>query len=86
MNRSLIVTALALTLAVGCNNAAEEQNKATAAQLEANAKIEATRKEAEAKMVGNFIADVLDAPNDEAVIARVRGEVAALCARFPVYR
>ena len=35
MNRSLIVTALALTLAVGCNNAAEEQNKATAAQLEA---------------------------------------------------
>ena len=43
-------------------------------------------KEAEAKMVGNFIADVLDAPTDEAVIARVRGEVAALCARFPVYR
>ena len=43
-------------------------------------------KEGEAKMVGNFIADVLDAPNDEAVIARVRGEVAALCARFPVYR
>ena len=43
-------------------------------------------KEAEGKMVGNFIADVLDAPNDEAVIARVRGEVAALCARFPVYR
>ena len=29
---------------------------------------------------------VLDAPNDEAVITRVRGEVAALCARFPVYR
>jgi glycine hydroxymethyltransferase len=43
-------------------------------------------KEAEARMVGNFIADVLDAPDDEAVIARVRGEVAALCARFPVYR
>ncbi len=43
-------------------------------------------KEAEAKMVGHFIADVLDAPNDEAVIARVRGEVAALCGRFPVYR
>jgi glycine hydroxymethyltransferase len=43
-------------------------------------------KEAEAKMVGNFIADVLDAPGDDAVIARVRGEVAALCARFPVYR
>jgi glycine hydroxymethyltransferase len=43
-------------------------------------------KEAEAKMVGNFIADVLDAPTDEAVISRVRREVAALCARFPVYR
>ena len=43
-------------------------------------------KEAEARMVGHFIADVLDAPNDEAVIARVCGEVAALCARFPVYR
>ena len=37
-------------------------------------------------MVGNFIADVLDAPNDEAVIARCAAEVAALCARFPVYR
>ena len=37
-------------------------------------------KEAEARMVGNFIADVLDAPNDEAVIARVRGSRGALCA------
>ncbi len=43
-------------------------------------------KESEAKMVGNFIADVLDAPNDEAVIARVREQVVALCSRFPVYR
>jgi glycine hydroxymethyltransferase len=43
-------------------------------------------KEAEAKMVGNFIADVLEAPNDEAVIAKVRERVIALCARFPVYR
>jgi glycine hydroxymethyltransferase len=37
-------------------------------------------------MVGNFIADVLEAPNDEAVIARVREQVIALCSRFPVYR
>jgi glycine/serine hydroxymethyltransferase len=29
---------------------------------------------------------VLDAPQDEAVINRVRGEVKALCDRFPVYR
>jgi glycine hydroxymethyltransferase len=43
-------------------------------------------KEAEAKMVGNFIADVLEAPNDEATIAKVREQVIALCARFPVYR
>ena len=31
------------------------------------------------------IADVLDAPNDEAVLARVRGQVAVLCRKFPVY-
>jgi len=42
--------------------------------------------EDEARAVGHFIADVLDAPQDEAVIARVRADVAALCARFPVYR
>jgi len=42
-------------------------------------------KEAEAEQVANLIADVLDAPNDEAVLARVRGEVSALCKKFPVY-
>ncbi len=42
--------------------------------------------EAEARQVGHFIADVLDAPQDEATLARVREQVMALCARFPVYR
>ncbi len=41
--------------------------------------------EIEAEQVANLIADVLDAPNDEAVLTRVRGEVAALCKKFPVY-
>ena len=36
--------------------------------------------------VGHFIADVLDAPEDTAVIARVRGQVEALTRRFPVYK
>ena len=36
--------------------------------------------------VGHFIADVLDAPEDNAVIARVRGQVEALTRRFPVYK
>jgi glycine hydroxymethyltransferase len=42
-------------------------------------------KEAEAEKLANLIADVLDAPNDEAVIARVLGEVKVLTAKFPVY-
>ena len=42
--------------------------------------------EAEAARVGSLIADVLDAPRDPARIERVRAEVAALTARFPVYR
>jgi glycine hydroxymethyltransferase len=41
--------------------------------------------EIEADQVANLIADVLDAPTDEAVLARVREEVAALCKKFPVY-
>ena len=41
--------------------------------------------ELEAEEVAHLIADVLEAPNDEAVAANVRGKVAALCARFPVY-
>jgi glycine hydroxymethyltransferase len=41
--------------------------------------------EIEAEQVANLIADVLDAPGDEAVLTRVRGEVAALCKKFAVY-
>jgi glycine hydroxymethyltransferase len=41
--------------------------------------------EIEAEQVANLIADVLDAPNDEAVMARVRDQVAAICKKFPVY-
>ena len=39
----------------------------------------------EARQVGQLIADVLDAPADEAVIARVRAQVGELTGRFPVY-
>jgi glycine hydroxymethyltransferase len=42
-------------------------------------------KEIEAEHVANLIGDVLDAPRDEAVVARVREEARALCQRFPVY-
>ncbi len=42
-------------------------------------------KEIEAEKLANLIADVLDAPTDEAVIARVAQEAQALCAKFPVY-
>ena len=40
---------------------------------------------AEAEHLANLIADVLDRPGDDANVARVAGEVRALCARFPVY-
>jgi glycine hydroxymethyltransferase len=42
-------------------------------------------KEAEARQVGNFIADILDNPNDANNIAKVRAQVAELTKRFPVY-
>ncbi|HMW41894.1 MAG TPA: serine hydroxymethyltransferase [Plasticicumulans sp.] len=45
-------------------------------------------KEAEVRQVAHWVCDVLDAvdkPELEATVTRVRGEVAALCARFPVY-
>ena len=41
--------------------------------------------EIEAEEVAHLIADVLDAPNDEAVLARVRKDVSVLCKKFPVY-
>ena len=42
-------------------------------------------KEAEAKQVAHLIADVLDNPTDEAVIAATKDKVHALTSRFPVY-
>ncbi len=42
-------------------------------------------KELEAETLAHLVADVLDAPNDEAVAARVKAEVAKLTATFPVY-
>jgi len=41
--------------------------------------------EIEAEKVAHLIADVLDHPSDDAVLAKVRGKVAELCKRFPVY-
>ena len=41
--------------------------------------------EIEAEQVAHLIGDVLEAPGDDAVIARVRGQAAELCRRFPVY-
>jgi glycine hydroxymethyltransferase len=41
--------------------------------------------EIESEQVAHLIADVLDAPTDEAVLARVRKDVAVLCKKFPVY-
>jgi glycine hydroxymethyltransferase len=40
----------------------------------------------EMTQVGHLIADVLEAPEDAAVLARVREKVQALTAAFPVYR
>ncbi|MCG5055196.1 MAG: serine hydroxymethyltransferase [Myxococcales bacterium] len=42
-------------------------------------------KEAEAVATGNLIADVLDNPQDQANLARVREQVAVLTRKFPVY-
>ena len=42
-------------------------------------------KELEAEKLAHLVADVLDAPGDEAVLARVQAEVAKLTAAFPVY-
>ena len=42
-------------------------------------------KELEAEKLAHLIADVLDAPNDEAVTARVVAEVKLLTTKFPVY-
>ena len=41
--------------------------------------------EGECVLLANWIADVLDAPGDQAVIAAVREKVTEQCRRFPVY-
>ncbi len=41
--------------------------------------------EIEAEQVAHLIADVLDAPGDDAAITGVRNKVGELCKRFPVY-
>ncbi|AEQ95012.1 serine hydroxymethyltransferase [Xanthomonas oryzae] len=42
-------------------------------------------KEQDSIDLANWIADVLDAPTDEAVLAKVRDAVTAQCKRYPVY-
>ncbi len=41
--------------------------------------------DAEAVQLSHLIADVLEAPQDDKVLARVASDVTAMCARFPVY-
>ena len=41
--------------------------------------------EAEVRLLSGWIADVLEDPSDEAVIAKTRASVVELCRRFPVY-
>jgi glycine hydroxymethyltransferase len=42
-------------------------------------------KEAEMSQVAGWIADIVDANGAADVVTRVRGEVAVLCRKFPVY-
>jgi len=42
-------------------------------------------KEPEMRLIGAWIAEVLNNLEDEAVAGRVRGEVESLTARFPLY-
>lgn len=42
-------------------------------------------KEAEARLVANLVADVIENIDDEQVIERVRGQVVELCAQFPLW-
>lgn len=39
----------------------------------------------EASTIAHLMADVLEAPENDAVIDRVAAEITALCQRFPVY-
>jgi glycine hydroxymethyltransferase len=42
-------------------------------------------KETEMRQIGAWIAKALEVRNDDAALARIRGEVAELCNRFPLY-
>ncbi|MGH8646258.1 MAG: serine hydroxymethyltransferase, partial [Gammaproteobacteria bacterium] len=42
-------------------------------------------KQAEARQIAGWICDIIDNVKDESVIERLKGEVLALCKRFPVY-
>ena len=42
-------------------------------------------KEAEMDLIAGCIADILENPENEAVRKKVQGEIAGLCARFPIY-
>lgn len=42
-------------------------------------------KEAETELIANLIADILDNPEDQAIIEQVKSQVAELTKRFPVY-
>ncbi|MGH8659051.1 MAG: serine hydroxymethyltransferase [Gammaproteobacteria bacterium] len=42
-------------------------------------------KQAEARQIAGWICDIIDNVKDESVIERIKGEVLALCKRFPVY-
>ena len=39
----------------------------------------------DAKQVGIWIADVLDSPQDESLLAKVAGGIHELCSRYPIY-
>ncbi|WP_165088422.1 serine hydroxymethyltransferase [Neisseria yangbaofengii] len=41
--------------------------------------------EADARVLANLVADVLENPEDEANLAKVRGQVSELCSKYPVY-
>ena len=41
--------------------------------------------EAECEQLGNMIADILENPTDEAILAKVKQQALDLCAKFPVY-
>lgn len=42
--------------------------------------------EAECAQVGNWVCDILDQPNSDAILAEVRQKVLTLCQTFPVYQ